>query len=190
MLWALPSVRRLEAGRRALYTLLLNLPDDVILETPAVTKVVTSLAHEAGLQHAARALSSLARSARLQDQRAYHLARGQPFAGGADAFEAPSRDEGALFGSAKAGSGEGRPAEDKVTDATALSPFEAGALLGRSAGDSAGEGSRLMESPLPRRALGNSRGGLDEDDEVETGGSSASGGRETKGVPRPTTMIA
>ncbi|KAA0171107.1 hypothetical protein FNF27_06411 [Cafeteria roenbergensis] len=62
-LWALPSVRQLEDSRRALYSVMLTLPDDVILSTPAVTDVLIEMATLVGLTQAARALKSLAKSA-------------------------------------------------------------------------------------------------------------------------------
>ncbi|KAA0148610.1 hypothetical protein FNF29_06548 [Cafeteria roenbergensis] len=73
-LWALPRVRKLERDRSALYSVMLSLPEDVILGTPAVTEAVIDLAERTGLSQAARALASLARSALEQSRRQYRKA--------------------------------------------------------------------------------------------------------------------
>ncbi|KAA0171109.1 hypothetical protein FNF27_06413 [Cafeteria roenbergensis] len=73
-LWALPSVRKLENNRRALYSVMLSLPDEVILGTPAVTEVLVGMATYVGLTQAARALKSLAKSAMDQSRRQYRIA--------------------------------------------------------------------------------------------------------------------
>ncbi|KAA0171110.1 hypothetical protein FNF27_06414 [Cafeteria roenbergensis] len=73
-LWALPRVRKLERDRSALYSVMLSLPEDVILGTPAVTEAVIDLAERTGLSQAARALASLARSALEQSRRQYRNA--------------------------------------------------------------------------------------------------------------------
>ncbi|CAE7229610.1 unnamed protein product [Symbiodinium sp. KB8] len=62
-LWALPRVRKLEQDRHALYSVMLSLPEDVILGTPAVTEAIIDLAERTGLSQAARALTSLSRNA-------------------------------------------------------------------------------------------------------------------------------
>lgn len=77
-LWALPSVRKLEQIRRAHFTVLLSLPDDVITGTPAITKVLMKLAAGTGLTQAARALSSLAKSAVDQAKRQYRMTSTAP----------------------------------------------------------------------------------------------------------------
>ncbi|CAE7414626.1 tmcB, partial [Symbiodinium sp. KB8] len=68
-LWALPSVRRLEHTRRAHFTVLMSLPDDVITGTPAITKVLSDLATGTGLTQAARALAGLAKLSLGQSRR-------------------------------------------------------------------------------------------------------------------------
>ncbi|KAA0149369.1 hypothetical protein FNF31_07228 [Cafeteria roenbergensis] len=68
-LWALPSVRRLEHTRRAHFTVLMSLPDDVITGTPAITKVLSDLATGTGLTQAARALAGLAKVSLGQSRR-------------------------------------------------------------------------------------------------------------------------
>ncbi|KAA0151464.1 hypothetical protein FNF28_07133 [Cafeteria roenbergensis] len=75
-LWALPSVRQLEDSRRALYSVMLTLPDDVILSTPAVTDVLVDMATHVGLTQAARALKGLAKSAMDQGRRGNRISTG------------------------------------------------------------------------------------------------------------------
>ncbi|KAA0165014.1 hypothetical protein FNF27_07706 [Cafeteria roenbergensis] len=71
-LWALPAVASIDRSRQALLELMRSLPEEVIVSTPAVSKVISDLAVFVGLSHAARALKSVVRASRIRAQAEYH----------------------------------------------------------------------------------------------------------------------
>ncbi|KAA0146760.1 hypothetical protein FNF31_07713 [Cafeteria roenbergensis] len=136
-LWALPSVRKLEQIRRAHFTVLLSLPDDVITGTPAITKVLTKLATGTGLTQAARALSSLAKSAVEQAKRQYRISSTAPAS--QRRVHPSSTAMAATKEAAEDGASVSRARQLSATDRTfLLSPVAAGTP--RAAGGSDGDG--------------------------------------------------
>ena len=136
-LWALPSVRKLEQIRRAHFTVLLSLPDDVITGTPAITKVLTKLATGTGLTQAARALSSLAKSAVEQAKRQYRISSTAPAS--QRRVHPSSTAMAATKEAVEDGASVSRARQLSATDRTfLLSPVAAGTP--RAAGGSDGDG--------------------------------------------------
>jgi PAS domain-containing protein len=61
-LWIFPAIQRIESLRRSLFTLVLSLPEDVVLSVPAVLDVVVEVANSFGMSQAGRLLQAMSKT--------------------------------------------------------------------------------------------------------------------------------